>query len=142
MRVADAYMAFQLVKRLSTPFARWPAHTAGIIDADGNVVKKYSQLSALERDKFTPFDAAVLKIKRLISRVPGGASALGGLVAGSMLLRREDEELQDWEVDSFINEDAPTNSVGSGQVAGAGQGVDGEPGAFWKYKAIRKRKKR
>lgn len=37
----------------------------------------------------------------------------------------------------FLREDAPTNNVGSGAVAGAGVGPQGEPGAYQK-----KRRKR
>ena len=36
----------------------------------------------------------------------------------------------------LVNEDAPTNSVGGGQVAGLGVGPKGEPGVSKKKKLI------
>ena len=144
MKLAETYMAYQLVKRLATPFSRWPAHAAGIIDKDGKVLKKYSELTDAQKNTYSPFDAAVLKIKKAISLVPGGGSTIGSIAAGIMLLKRESDEMTDWETEHLFYEDAPTNSAGSGQVAGMGQGPQGEPaspgGLFKKYKNLKKRK--
>jgi hypothetical protein len=146
MNVADAYMAYQLVKRLMTPFTSWDAFAAGVIDKDGKVLKKYSAMTSEEKNSFSPFDAAILKIKKLISLAPGGSSVLGGLAASAILLRRE--EFTDHNVDTMLAEDAPTNSAGSGQVAGIGQPPQGEPAArgprsiFKRYNQSKKKLKR
>lgn len=40
------------------------------------------------------------------------------------------------EKTNLVNEDAPTNNVGGGQVAGLGVGPKGEPGVHKKKKLI------
>lgn len=146
MNIADAYMAYQLVKRLMSPFTSWPAFTSGVIDKNGKVLKKYSKMTDEEKNSFSPFDAAILKIKKLIALAPGGSSVLGGLAASAILLKRE--EFSDNDVDYMLSEDVATNSAGSGQVAGIGQPPQGEPAAnrpsklFKRYNQSKKRLKK
>jgi hypothetical protein len=137
--IVDAVLTYQFVKRFAMPFSMWRACKLGIIDSKGNILKKRRDLvTDEERAAFGTFDLLVLNLKKLLARVPGG-STFAGAAAASAFLMREDS------VEEFARliEDAPTNSVGSGQVAGAGVGLDGEPGkrskSFNKMKKILKR---
>ena len=37
--VVDAYVVYQFVKRIATPFRNWPAYKHGIIDERGRVLR-------------------------------------------------------------------------------------------------------
>ena len=38
--IVDLFLVYQFVKRLATPFEKWDAYELGIIDEDGNRLKK------------------------------------------------------------------------------------------------------
>lgn len=151
----DLFLVYQFLKRLTTPFTEWPAFAAGIIDADGNVLKKRRDLKTVkERDAFGVFDIMILKLKKLLAKVPGGQSRIATYAAALWLIKehkeiedRIDDLSEDLLEESFnpyldytkemydVNhkfekmlEDAVVNSAGGGAIAGIGIGPDGEPG--------------
>lgn len=157
----DLYMVYSFIKRLATPFSEWDAFKAGIIDEKGNILKKINQRSADEKSNFTKFDLLVLKIKRLLEKIPGGNTRIASYAAALYLIKEQNgftKEfnfepnlfLEDTSIITYVtetvnqemNEDegGPTNSVGSGAIAGMGVGPDGEPGVSKKaQKAHQKR---
>lgn len=152
--IVDLYLVYSFIKRLATPFEKWKAFELGIIDKDGNVLKKRSSLNTVaERDAFGIFDQLVLKLKVLLEKIPGGKSRIGTYAAALWLIKESedlksifdmnDEELtedlqrymnqinEEMSIDkkfSIMIEDAPAVNVGGGAIAGAGVGPDGEPG--------------
>ena len=157
--IVDLFLVYQFIRRLATPFEKWPAYEAGVIDKDGNILKgKKERNMRAERDSFGIFDLMILKLKRLLAKVPGGSSRLASYAAALWLIREwkhfsEDsmlnesvsEDLLDESLDLFFSrycyytqlaedvkekmkEDAPTVNVGSGAIAGLGVGPQGEPG--------------
>ena len=84
----------------------------------------------------------IINLKKLIAKVPGGASRMGTIAATLFLLRSkplaEDTSFEDiekyteeefnkiYEELSNLSEDAPVNAAGSGDIAGLGQ----PPGSF------------
>lgn len=142
----DLYIVYTFLKRLTTPFDQWKAYDLGIIDAEGNVLRKRRDLMKVEeREAFTTFDLMILKLKRLLAKVPGGNTRLGTYAAALWLIREHnliaekgetlseeyiEEQLR--EVMQNINEEVgapvPANSAGAGNVAGIGVGPKGEPG--------------
>jgi len=142
MRVVDTYMAYQFVKRLVQPFEKWPAYKYGIIDGDGNILRKRSSLTGAEADTFGVFDLTVLNIKRLLPK--GSLSS----IAAAVYLVKEGEENVGEAMEAaatlmesqLLIDDAPTNSAGSGQVAGLGVPAGSLPAA--PKVPARKRKRR
>lgn len=151
----DLYLVYQFLKRLTTPFAEWPAFAAGIIDADGNLLKKRKDLKTVkERDAFGVFDLMILKLKKLLAKIPGGQSRIATYAAALWLIKeyKEIEQVGDilteedieYKFNQYLDytteaydvnkkfeemlEDAPVNSAGSGNIAGIGVGPQGEPG--------------
>lgn len=145
MQIVDLYTTYAFIKRLVTPFKQWKAYKLGIINEKGQQLKHRKDLRTLEeRDAFGFLDILALNLKKLLAKVPGGSSTLGTYAAALLLLKeypkvqKEDESLLDElpgllegvleEAGSLLTEEgAPTNAVGSGNIAGAGVGPQGEP---------------
>lgn len=140
-RLIDYYLLYQLVTRLATPFTATAAFKRGIIDKDGNVLRQMNTLKEpADKAAWTHFDVLVTNLKRLLGKLPA-ANAL--TLAAALYLLREppakvrqiatEEELREALATYIIeakqlNEDAPANAVGTGAIAGAGVGPQGEPG--------------
>lgn len=142
----DLFLIYSFIRRLSTPFKEWKAYELGIIDEKGNRLKSRKDLRTVaERDAFGIFDLMILKIKRLLEKVPGGNTRIGSYAAALWLIKEHEELLQNGDMlsEEFIEEKlveymsivedapvaaAPVNNAGSGNVAGIGVGPDGEPG--------------
>ena len=153
--IVDLYLVYQFIKRLTTPFKDWPAYKLGIIDEKGNQLKKRKELfKVAERDAFGIFDLMILKLKKLLAKLPGGQTKLATYAAALWLVKESSdieeygEELTEEVIESrlsyYLNyitesynvndkfemmlEDGIVNSAGSGAIAGIGIGPDGEPG--------------
>jgi hypothetical protein len=86
--LVDLFMVYQFIKRLATPFSEWQAYKLGIIDERGNILKKKKDLTLIkEREAFGLFDTMILKLKRLIEKVPGGKSRLASYAAALYLIK-------------------------------------------------------
>lgn len=86
--LVDLYLVYQFLRRLTTPFEEWDAYKLGIIDKDGNILKKKEQRkTAAEKDAFGTFDLMILKLKKLLAKVPGGESRLASYAAALWLIR-------------------------------------------------------
>lgn len=84
----DLYLVYQFLVRLTTPFDEWDAYKLGIIDKDGNILKKKDQRkTTAEKEAFRTFDLMILKLKKLLEKVPGGQSKLASYAAALWLIR-------------------------------------------------------
>lgn len=156
--VVDLFLVYQFIRRLATPFEKWPAYEAGVIDKNGNILKKKRERNTrAEKESFGIFDLMILKLKKLLAKVPGGSSRLASYAAALWLIKEwkhfsEDsllnenvsEDLLDESLDLFFSRycyyidlaedvkekmiETPTVNVGSGAIAGLGVGPQGEPG--------------
>lgn len=154
--VVNLFMVYQFLKRLTTPFEQWSAYKEGVIDERGNIIIKAKDRHTLDqRRSFGKFDLLVLKLKRLLEKVPGGKTKLASYAAALFLIKEDwqslsDNELEDMDVeDRFtslfeelqedsMDEEGPANVVGSGSIAGGGYGgpedVKVSPKAAKRYK--------
>lgn len=81
-------MVYQFLRRLTTPFDEWDAYKLGIIDKDGNILKSKDQRKTpAEKDAFRVFDVMILKLKKLLEKVPGGQSKVASYAAALWLIR-------------------------------------------------------
>tara|TARA_B100000424_G_scaffold232791_1_gene195763 strand:+ start:1108 stop:1791 length:684 start_codon:yes stop_codon:yes gene_type:complete len=103
----DYYLAYQFVKKLSTPFKDTEAYKLGIIDEKGKVLKKRSQLSSKERDSYKLMDTLIFNLKKFLEKLPGGKSKIGSLAAALMLIKEErtiEEILNDDNLENKLSE--------------------------------------
>jgi hypothetical protein len=115
--VVDLFLVYQFIRRLVTPFNKWEAYELGIIDDKGNILRKKRDRTPEERRKFGVFDIMILKLKKLLAKIPGGTTKLASYATALWLIREwnhfssesllvEDvsEDQIDESIDKFINE--------------------------------------
>lgn len=144
----DLYKTYQFLKRLAMPFEKWPAYKEGIIDKEGNIlIKKDDRNTTDQKKAFQIFDLMILKLKRLLGKVPGGKTKVANYAAALWFIKesvdwesRTEEDILNEDIsDQFLqyvrevnnkkfqsfvktvsNEEAPANAAGGGNIAGMG----------------------
>ena len=169
-RFIDTVVAYRILRMLATPIERSDAFKLGIIDRDGEKIK--DPVSQQELNAYSLLQRFVLKVQRALSRSPDRNSKRLLTFAAAMAILKEytedDEDnvdallevfMQDEEVirqaellessnlisfRNFMDEEAPANAAGGGNIAGIGVGDQGEPGKDPRLMPMvrRKRKKR
>src|SRR6056300_1536801 len=93
-RAIDLVITYRIIKLLVTPFERQEAYKQGIIDKDGNVLKKYRTLKTTkEKQSYTILHRFVFNLKRILKRV-GLGGRLGSFAVALALLLKENKEYQ------------------------------------------------
>lgn len=97
----DAIIVYQLIKLLATPFEKTEAFELGIIDKDGQVLRKRKTLKTQkEKNAFTVFHVLAFNLKKLLEKLPFGKTKLASFAAALILLREEDESK--WEDEEWL----------------------------------------
>jgi len=130
----DTFILYEFLKRLTTPFTQMDAYRLGLIDANGNVLKRRELFNYEESRALSKFDILIINLKKLIGMIPGGQSQLASIAAAIYLMREEkninENNLENslFELEENFNkifnevkqvyEDAPVNSTAG--IAGLG----------------------
>ena len=160
--VVDIFLVYQFIKRLVTPFKDWKAFKLGIIDEKGTILKKRKTLTKIkERESFGVFDVMILKLKRLLEKLPGGQARIKSYAAALWLIKEGKNYNEDTQINTIeesfmkyynsliLKEDLNVkfeeviNTAGSGNIAGLPP--DEPPGTvsyrkFVKKKMLRRKK--
>lgn len=137
--IVDLFMVYQFLRRLATPYEKWPAFATGVIDKDGKILVKKNRRNPEQKKSFGVFDVMIMKLKNLLGKIPGGKTRIATYAAALYLIKEgqdhhnktEEEVLEENTdllyleyVDQFVKlyEDMPTNSAGAGNIAGMGVG--------------------
>ena len=136
--VVDIYLVYQFLRRLATPFTKWEAFKTGVIDKEGKVLIPKNKRTQEQQRSFKVFDVMILKLKRLLGKIPGGKSRIASYAAALWLIREYDESKSEEQILSedvdylkYIQyvrnerfsrfrkmiEDAPVNAMSGGGVA-------------------------
>jgi hypothetical protein len=84
----DNLIAFRILYKLVTPFKETKAYKLGIIDENGKLLKKQSQLKTQEeKSAYTLLDRLVFNLKRIIIKLPGGDAKLKNIIAAYFLIK-------------------------------------------------------
>jgi hypothetical protein len=131
-QIVDAAMTYALMKRLVTPFEKWPAYDLGIIDEKGKVLRPRRTLNADEKKAWGRFDILAANIKKIIQKLPGGQTRLVSLAAAAFLFKEgidvsSPEALESSLAEYVMEDGVAANAVGGGAIAGLGVGDQGEP---------------
>lgn len=94
--LVDLYLVYRILRRLTQPFTEWEAYKQGVIDAEGNILKKSNdRLTFDEKESFTKFDLLILKLKKLLGTIPFGKTKLASYVAALWFLKEEKKLTED-----------------------------------------------
>lgn len=104
---ADLVYTIRFLKLLVTPWEETGAYKAGIINADGSRNKDFNTNDIRDREAFsthyTMFHRLVYKIKRLMTKIPGGQSTIARYGAALWLIK-EHGNLKDEHVEKIHRE--------------------------------------
>ena len=100
----DAIIVYQLIKMLATDWEDQEAFKLGIIDKDGNVLRKRRTLKTQnEKNAFTVFHVLAFNLKKLLEKLPFGKTKLASFAAALILLREEDKDTEEkWEDEQWL----------------------------------------
>ena len=88
--IVDLFLVYQFIKRLSTPFKEWDAYELGIIDEKGKqLIKRKDFTTRDQKNAFGVFDIMIMKLKRLLEKIPGGKSRIGSYAAALYLIKEQ-----------------------------------------------------
>lgn len=68
--IVTSFTVYKLLTEIIKPFTSMKAYQAGLIDANGNLLKKEQELTSRESSILTPFARLVIGIKRLVEALP------------------------------------------------------------------------
>ena len=136
--IVDLFMVYQFLRRLATPYEKWPAYATGVIDDKGKILVSKNKRSPEQKKSFGVFDVMIMKLKNLLGKIPGGRTRIASYAA-ALYLVKEGQEYEKTEEEVLAEntdllyleyvgqfrkmyEDAPTNSAGAGNIAGMGVG--------------------
>ena len=85
----DMLVAYKFIKILTTDFEDTDAFRLGVIDKDGNILKKRKDLRGDERTSYTIFHTLIWNLKKLMMKVPGLKSKLGSYASALFLLKEQ-----------------------------------------------------
>lgn len=97
-RLVDTMIAYRIMRTLTTPFEELPAYKLGIIDKDGNVLKKFATLTTKdEQDAYTVVDRLLFKIKRMLQKLPKENRNFATWTAALALIREGKDDIHDFD---------------------------------------------
>ena len=85
--VVDLFLVYQFLRRLATPFKKWPAYQSGVINDVGEVIVKPKDRDQKQNQSFKIFDLMILKLKRLLGKIPGGKTRIASYAAALYLIK-------------------------------------------------------
>ena len=97
----DLVYTFRFIRMLVLKWPEWDAYKQGIIDDNGKRVKSVKLDTQEKKNAWTPFIRLCANIKRLISKIPGGGSRLGGFVSALCLIK-ENGNLNDKDIKKIL----------------------------------------
>ena len=111
-RAVDLVITYRVIKLLVTPFERQEAYKQGIIDKDGNVLRKFNTLkTTAEKKSYTMLHRFVFNLKRILKRV-GLGGRLGSFAVALALLLRENKEYEQHKIPvSYTHLTLPTKRI-------------------------------
>lgn len=135
----DLFLVYQFMKRIVTPFNKWPAFQLGIIDVDGNVLRpKRSLKTTQEKQAWGYYDIVCANLKKILGKVPGGKTQLASIAAAVFLFKEHknfslttNQVLLERKFVTYfrtLNEsDIPANRISAGAIASPDKTPLGSP---------------
>ena len=134
-RAIDLFVTYRFLKLLTTPFEKQEAFKLGIIDKDGNRIKRpkstlpaVTLATAEQKNAYTILHKLVFNIKKIFAKVPGLRTKVGTYAAALFLLKDtfkehvEDPDVFEKEFMKYLKEnDVEFDDSISEEVIGFGE---------------------
>jgi hypothetical protein len=133
--LVDLYLVYRILRLFTTPFGEWEAYKTGVIDDEGNIVVPSEKRTPAQDDSFTKFDLLILKLKRVLEKLPFGKTKLASYAAALFLLKEEknikEETLEEQFLDYYNGKTYLSEGIEEdiANVTGGIAGLDGNPPA-------------
>jgi hypothetical protein len=98
-RAADTVYTLRFLRLLTTPWEETGAFKAGLIDDEGNKIKK--PFTEKEKSVYNTFHRLVFNVKKLINKAPGGQSKIASYAAALFLIK-ENANLGDKSIEKIL----------------------------------------
>lgn len=85
----NKYYAYKFIFLLTQKWEDTKAYKEGIIDKNGNVLKKISQMNSSEKSTYNRFVRLVFSIKRMLQKIPFAQSTIGRYASAVALLQED-----------------------------------------------------
>jgi len=119
LSLTDRFYALRFLRLLTTPWEKTNAFKAGIIDANGNVLRKAK--GSADKKVYNVFHKLVYNLKRLLNKVPAVGKTTLASYAAALYLIKEHTNLKDEQLASIIEEafgfDPTTNLLAEESIA-------------------------
>ena len=109
--VIDTVMVFRILRKLTTPFKKWDANKAGLIDDNGKILVKPGDRTPEMKKAWTLLDRMVANIKKLLAKAPGGKSTVASYIAALALIKEHVEQEANSETAEFLFERLEENKI-------------------------------
>ena len=130
----DLFVTYRFLRLLTTPFEKTDAYKFGIIDKNGNRIKKKLsskpevELTTSElKNSYTILHKLVFNIKKIFAKVPGLRTKLGTYAASLFLLKDtlkenvQDHKMLEKEFLKYLHENYEIENTIDEQVVGFGE---------------------
>ena len=145
-KIADTYLIYQVLKRLTTPFQDTEAFELGIIDKNGKLLK--SPKTTKEKEAYSYFDRFIFNLKRILHKF--GLKSKFANYGAALFLLKEDRDYIPSELDCYNgiieemnylkeNTDTSIDSIREdiANVTGAGVVGTGDNPVHWRSRGVR-----
>lgn len=100
--IASTYLTYKLIRLLVADWTDTDAFKHGIIDADGNAIRSYDELTTMkEKESYTLLHRMLFNIKRILLKIPVIRTKIGTL-ATALFLLKEHTGMSDEECNNII----------------------------------------
>lgn len=106
-RATDTFYAFRFLRLLTTPWEKTGAYKAGIIDANGKVIKKPE--TSDEKSVYNYFHRLVFNVKRMLNKLPLGKTTIASYLTALFLIK-EHTGLSNESLSKALNEMSDVDS--------------------------------
>lgn len=88
MSIINTYVAYRFLRLLVTPFEKTKAFELGVIDQDGNVLKKKrDRKTKAEKESYDTFHRLVFNLKKVVAKIPFMKGRLGSMATALYLIK-------------------------------------------------------
>lgn len=131
--IVNLFVLYKILRILTTPFEKWDAFSAGVLDERGNILIKKKERTPEQLRSFSRLHVLARNLKRMLEKLPFGKTRLASFAAALYLIKEGTENINEADFKTYLIESLQSdelydryetfteeiaNTVGSGSFAG------------------------